>query len=440
VRASLPHNKVIEFPKIWGLSVNRIFGAILFGIFLWGIPLPATAKESTPDKQLNEVQKALKKSVKEDRRLKRESAILTQELVRFRRESISQAKAIQDYEHRVTLLEAQLIALNQQEIKKQAKIKRQRRQFASVLIALQRLANNPPEALIAQPIAPGDMVRSAILLRATVPSLEAHASKLKEDLAALNTAQVQTTTRREELDATSVKLRTERASLKRLLSDTSRLKNQIAEQSKRVSYRVKSLTRKEKSLQSLMSALTRERLQRAKRDKQREARIQLKPPKVSARNPVLKKPQTASKPKKDWKLAKPFSQARGRLPLPAIGRLTGLYGQAMKSGLTRKGITIKTRLGAQVVAPYGGTVVFSGPFRRYGQLLIIEHSEGYHSLLAGMGRIDSSKGHRVFAGEPVGVMGGAKGGVPALYLELRRNGQPINPLPWLAARKGKVNG
>jgi septal ring factor EnvC (AmiA/AmiB activator) len=251
---------------------------------------------------------------------------------------------------------------------------------------------------------------------------------------------VQTTTRREELDATSVKLRTERASLKRLLSDTSRLKNQIAVQSKRVSYRVKSLTRKEKSLKSLMSALTRERLQRAKRDKQREARIQLKPPKVSARNPVLKKPQIVSKPEKNRKLAKPFSQARGRLPLPAIGRLTGLYGQAMKSGLTRKGITIKTRLGAQVVAPYGGTVVFSGSFRRYGQLLIIEHSEGYHSLLAGMGRIDSSKGHKVFAGEPVGVMGGAKGGVPALYLELRRNGQPINPLPWLAARKGKVNG
>jgi len=72
--------------------------------------------------------------------------------------------------------------------------------------------------------------------------------------------------------------------------------------------------------------------------------------------------------------------------------------------------------------------------------LIIEHSEGYHSLLAGMVRIDSKTGNKVFAGEPVGSMGGANDGVPSLYLELRRNGQPINPLPWLAARKGKANG
>jgi murein hydrolase activator len=431
---------VLEFPKIWGLRVNRILYAILFGIFLLAEPLPATAREEATDKQLNDVQKALKKSVKEDRRLKRESAVLTQELIRFRRESVSQAKAIQDFEHRVTLLEAQIIDLSQQQIKKQAKIKRQRRQFASVLIALQRLANNPPEALIAQPIAPSDMVRSAILLRATVPSLESHASKLKEDLAALNSAQVQTTLRREELAAASTKLQTERASLKQILSDTARLKSQISAQSKQASYRVRSLTRKEKTLQSLMSTLTRERLLRAKKDKQREARIQLKPPKLPTKKSILNKPQTASKPKTDRRPAKPIGQARGRLPLPAIGRLTGLYGQAMKSGLTRKGITIKTRLGAQVVAPYGGIVVFSGPFRRYGQLLIIEHSEGYHSLLAGMARIDSSKGHKVFAGEPVGVMGEAKDGVPALYLELRRNGQPINPLPWLAARKGKVNG
>jgi murein hydrolase activator len=81
-----------------------------------------------------------------------------------------------------------------------------------------------------------------------------------------------------------------------------------------------------------------------------------------------------------------------------------------------------------------------GPFRGYGLILIIEHGEGYHSLLSGLGRIDGDVGQWVLAGEPVGAMGPATEGNPRLYLELRRQGHPINPQPWLAAGTGKVSG
>jgi len=111
-----------------------------------------------------------------------------------------------------------------------------------------------------------------------------------------------------------------------------------------------------------------------------------------------------------------------------------------EAGLTSKGISIATVEGAQVVAPYAGRVVYAGAFRGYGQLLIIEHGEGYHSLMAGLTRIDSVIGQWVLAGEPIGVMGRAESENPSLYVELRRNGRPINPLPWLAARKGEVSG
>jgi len=95
--------------------------------------------------------------------------------------------------------------------------------------------------------------------------------------------------------------------------------------------------------------------------------------------------------------------------------------------------------GAQVIAPHDGLVAFSGPFRGYGLLLIIEHAEGYHTLLAGMARIDATVGQRLLAGEPVGVMGQDEA-KPALYVELRRQGQPVNPSPWLTAQKNKGNG
>ena len=73
--------------------------------------------------------------------------------------------------------------------------------------------------------------------------------------------------------------------------------------------------------------------------------------------------------------------------------------------------------------------------------MIIEYHAKYHLLLAGLARIDTQVGERVLAGEPVGVMQSSMEdqGI-SLYMELRRNGQPINPLPWLAAGRTRVNG
>jgi len=72
--------------------------------------------------------------------------------------------------------------------------------------------------------------------------------------------------------------------------------------------------------------------------------------------------------------------------------------------------------------------------------LIIEHGGRYHTLLAGLDRIDAVVGQWLLAGEPVGTLGSAQNENPELYFELRRAGQPINPLPWLATTGDKVRG
>ena len=108
--------------------------------------------------------------------------------------------------------------------------------------------------------------------------------------------------------------------------------------------------------------------------------------------------------------------------------------------MSRKGLTITTPPGAQVTATYDGTVVYAGKFRDYGLLLIIEHGEGYHSLLAGMALVEGTVGQWLLAGEPVGSMARSKSGKPTIYMELRRNGQPVNPNLWLATKEGKTNG
>ena len=126
--------------------------------------------------------------------------------------------------------------------------------------------------------------------------------------------------------------------------------------------------------------------------------------------------------------------------LPATGRVVRRFGAADRDGGRSEGIIIETRPAAHVAAPRQGTVVFAGPFRGYGRLLIIEHDQGYHVLLAGLDRIDAVVGDEVLAGEPVGAMTATSNRKPNLYLELRRSGRPINPLPWLAASRTKVSG
>lgn len=137
---------------------------------------------------------------------------------------------------------------------------------------------------------------------------------------------------------------------------------------------------------------------------------------------------------------KRFSRARGKIPLPARGRLISRFGTRNSLGQTARGILLETLVGAQVTSPFDGEVVFAGKFRDYGLLLIISLGEGYHILLSGMSRLHGIVGQNVLAGEPIAEMGTIDAGRPRLYVELRQRGEPINPLPWMSAALRKVSG
>jgi septal ring factor EnvC (AmiA/AmiB activator) len=145
------------------------------------------------------------------------------------------------------------------------------------------------------------------------------------------------------------------------------------------------------------------------------------------------------------KPAIPFHQARAQLPLPAQGKRVLGFGDKTQFGGQSKGIVIETRHGAQITSPSDGWVVYAGPFRSYGQLLIINAGNGYHVLLAGMSQIDVQLGQFVLTAEPVGSMAAApkpviQDNAPVLYVEFRKEGRPIDPDPWWAEGVQKVQG
>ncbi|KQT47569.1 hypothetical protein ASG43_10860 [Aureimonas sp. Leaf454] len=140
----------------------------------------------------------------------------------------------------------------------------------------------------------------------------------------------------------------------------------------------------------------------------------------------------------------PFSTMKGRLSKPVAGPERVGYGQGDGIGRPASGITLDARPGDLVTAPADGQVLYSGPFRSYGQLLILNAGDGYHVVLAGMSEIDVSVGQFVLSGEPVAVMGAkrvasaaaADVGLPetSLYVEFRKDGKPVDPSPWWTAR------
>ena len=145
-----------------------------------------------------------------------------------------------------------------------------------------------------------------------------------------------------------------------------------------------------------------------------------------------------------------FASLRGQVPIPVNGVKLKEFGTPDANGGAEKGVSIATRAGAQVTAPADGWVVYAGPFRSYGQLLILNVGGGYHVLLAGMDRISVDLGQFVLTGEPVAVMGNGShiaailatgSSQPVLYVEFRKDGVPVDPGPWWAAGEGeKVRG
>jgi murein hydrolase activator len=146
-----------------------------------------------------------------------------------------------------------------------------------------------------------------------------------------------------------------------------------------------------------------------------------------------------------------FSEAKGLLPVPVNGNLIKGFNAVDSTGGTLKGHAYATRQGAVVSAPCDGWVAFAGPFRSYGQLLIINAGGGYYLLLAGMDRINVGVGQFLLAGEPVALMGeasqataasvGSDTSQPVLYVEFRKDGVSIDPAPWWAASTNeKVRG
>ena len=382
-------------------------------LFLAALTGPwAVAQDETQD-ELRKIERQIEEGRGRSATLDEEAKRLNATVRVLQKELVATAARAQEQEEVVSQLERSLAALSAEDESRRQALADRQRAIQSTLAALQRIARLPPESLLASPKSAVDAVRTSMLLSAIVPELEAQAEALRTELVALQRLRTEMAARREELAGAREALESERTALSRLIRRKANVREQTLAQRQAEELRIASLAGKARDLQALIGKLE---------EDQRAARTAA----------ALKLPRAAGTPS--------FSAAFGTLPLPARGQIALRFGESNQFGVKSKGLTIETRDLAQVIAPHDGRIVFAGPFRGYGLLLIIAHGEGYHTLLAGIDRIDGAVGQLLLAGEPVGQMGTSQGRKPELYVELRHDGEPIDPTPWLAAAETKVSG
>ncbi len=434
------------FSSLLAPPLAALIPALLLVWMVAGGPGTAIAQEGATGGRLDQVEKSLEKSRREGQALSDIASRLARQISDLRKERVKAAHTAHKYERRVAALADIITQLNTERRAKTQALKARRARLADILGALQRMARQPPEALIALPGKPQDTLRSAILMRTVLPEIEAEARTLRTRLASLATLKAKIRRKRRALANESLSLKRQRARLGKLLKRKTAFERTTRIQRDRTTARAQSLATEAKDLRELLGRIDAER-------KTRLAALRIAPRRIARpaltvptrRPPPQAAPPTRPVPKsrsrsQSRKKASTIRRARGKFIFPAQGRVVQRFGKKVAYGSKSKGILIQTLGGAQVVSPYEGVVVFSGKFRDYGQVLIIEHGGGYHSLLAGLKRIDSVVSQRLVAGEPVGVMAPPAKEKPRLYIELRRNGRPINPLPWLAAPTDKVSG
>jgi len=335
--------------------------------------------------------------------------------------------------------ESRLHSLDSREQDLRNTLNSRRAEVVEVLAALQRVGRRTPPALLVRPEDALESLRTAMLLGSVVPELRARAQVIANQLGELVNVRKTIAGERDRLAADRDHFRDDQNRLAALIDERQRQQLVKEKDMAAESARAIALSRQVDDLQGLIS--------RMELDLRTAAKAAAMANQQGA--PVAGDPAQLKNPKRTSP-AIAFASAKGMFAFPVSGSKIRDFGGSDGAGGVEKGISLATRPGAQVTTPCDGWVVYAGPFRSYGQLLILNAGGGYHVLIAGMERISVNIGQFVLTGEPVATMGttsqvasilASNVSQPVLYVEFRKDGTPIDPGPWWASKEGeKVRG
>ena len=384
--------------------IRPLIGFILVFVFLCAGPYSAHAQTPPAPGRKTEALDQLNERLKEEE--SRAAAMKTKAKeaegdLKQTRDDMSKLTAdIQNSESALTRIESRIETLKSEKTALTTRLENDYGSISELVLALQRIRRVPTETLILRPGAPLQTAQSAMLLQGILPAINTRVENISVDLKRLEDLSAALNDEHRDAQKTAASLQGKKSELKSLLARQEKLYQQSQNDYKAQAASVTRMAKEAKSLQDLMA-----KIEAAERTAQAQRKT----------SPNFRKNDAALPRAGD-----------GRMP--ASGSVLVRFGQNDNIGAKSEGLKLQTRAGAIVSAPMGGVVRFAGNFKNYGNMVIIEHQKGYHSLVAGMSRIDTVVGRRLNAGEPIGAMSSGGGAdTRTLYYELRHNGKPVDP-------------
>lgn len=403
-----------------GLTHITVFSLAAFAMAL---PVPAGAQTAPDPAKLESITKAEEKARAKDQALMKERESVAKEITRLQKDLQKAAQQTRSFEREALSLQNRIEGLTERKARLETQIQVDRGKIMELIAALQRLELSPPPAAASTPDDAIKAAQASQLMRGISESLTARADNLNVILSDLEKTTTEFSEQQTALAANQIQLKKRREAALSTVKRKTTLRNSLDADREISLAEVSRLAEESKNLRDLIENFESETADIGPR---------LKPNKSAKKRPTSKRRSQPAKPVKLPKGTVKFAKAKGQMTRPITGPLLRNYGRG------EKGLTYKGTSNGQVLAPYAGRVEFSGPFKNYEQVVILNVGGGYFILLTGLGQVFVEAGDNMRLGEPVGALPYTSKSNPNLYIELRKDGKPLNPAPWFEPRPVKT--
>lgn len=318
------------------------------------------------------------------------------------------ASRIQSAEADIAAGEARIRLIERLRADQRARLAAKQEPAVRLLAALQTMARRPPALALVQPGSTGDLVHTRAVLSTILPVLKARTVGLRSEIEAGRRLRADADRALAALAESQQRLKAERGELARMAAEHRRVAQRFASSAMIEQDRAIAMGEKARDIVDLMGQLS--------VDAEQREDLETLP------GPVLR-PALPGAPRAAPVEAKAATSSRLPYRLPVLGRVVTGMGEVSGAGVRSRGLTIATRPSAQVVAPNDGRIAFAGPYRGFGKIVIIDHGEGWTTLITNLAALDVAVGDGVVQGSPIGRAPSAE---PHVTVELRRGNRPID--------------
>ena len=328
-----------------------------------------------------------------------------------RRRAAAVAARIQQAEADIQAAQARIAIIARLQRAQAARLAAKQEPVVRLTAALQMIARRPLALALVQPGSVSDAVHLRAVLGQVLPVIEQRTAGLRAELARSRALRATAQQAADALDQAQQDRKAQQVELAALETQKRLAARDYRANAGLESERALALGERARDIVDLM-----DRLEQAGDLRERLARLSGPLPRPARPDQAGAAPAEAD--------ARPSGPPPYRLPV--VGQLVTGMGEVNDSGVRARGLTLVTQASAQAIAPTAGRVAFAGPYRDYGQILIIDHGGGWTTLITGLHRLTTRVGDAVRQGDPVGVTGARRSNIT---VELRRNGRPVDIIP-----------